>query len=74
MRYIYTFTIRDFIKEKLIMKKISVIADDEEEAIKELAYEYELTGEDVDYFLDSIEEVNEDEIKAECQVDDLLAM
>lgn len=74
MRYIYTFTIRDFIKEKLIMKKISVIADDEEEAIKELAYKYELTGEDVDYFLDSIEEVNEDEIKAEWQVDDLLAM
>lgn len=74
MRYIYTFTIRDFIKEKLIMKKISVIAADEEEAIKELAYEYELTGEDVDYFLDSIEEVNEDEIKAEWQVDDLLAM
>lgn len=73
MTNIYTYKTNYLYKDKLITDKQIIFAEDEEQAEEELKNLYEEDIEELTYRLIEIEPLDQEELKAEERISDILA-
>lgn len=73
MTNIYTYKTNYLYKDKLITDKQIIFAEDEEQAEEELKNLYEEDVEELTYRLIEIEPLDQEELKAEERISDILA-
>lgn len=73
MTNIYTYKTNYLYKDKLITDKKIIFAEDEEQAEEELKNLYEEDVEELTYRLIEIEPLDQEELKAEERISDILA-
>lgn len=73
MTNIYTYKTNYLYKDKLITDKKIIFAEDEEQAEEELKNLYEEDIEELTYRLIEIEPLDQEELKAEERISDILA-